>query len=94
MNSSKYISIGMLAHVDAGKTTLSEAMLYRSGAIRKLGRMELDKDLSIQKYVGRKDEVGVICTTLDTTADNLRSYITEMDTQLAAMSEGDFARES
>lgn len=63
-------------------------------AIGKLGRMELDKDLSIQKYVGRKDEVGVICTTLDTTADNLRSYITEMDTQLAAMSEGDFARES
>ena len=40
MNSSKYISIGMLAHVDAGKTTLSEAMLYRSGAIRKLGRVD------------------------------------------------------
>ena len=32
--------IGMLAHVDAGKTTLSEAMLYRSGAIQKLGRVD------------------------------------------------------
>lgn len=32
--------IGILAHVDAGKTTLSEAILYRSGAIRKLGRVD------------------------------------------------------
>lgn len=36
----KKITIGMLAHVDAGKTTLSEAMLYLSGAIRKLGRVD------------------------------------------------------
>ena len=32
--------IGMLAHVDAGKTTLSEAMLYQSGTIQKLGRVD------------------------------------------------------
>ena len=32
--------IGILAHVDAGKTTLSEAMLYSSGAIDKLGRVD------------------------------------------------------
>ncbi|MBR2743392.1 MAG: TetM/TetW/TetO/TetS family tetracycline resistance ribosomal protection protein [Clostridia bacterium] len=32
--------IGMLAHVDAGKTTLSEAMLYLTGAIRKVGRVD------------------------------------------------------
>ena len=32
--------IGVLAHVDAGKTTLSEAMLYCSGAIRALGRVD------------------------------------------------------
>ena len=32
--------IGILAHVDAGKTTLSEALLYRSGAIRTLGRVD------------------------------------------------------
>ena len=33
----KQICIGILAHVDAGKTTLSEALLYRAGAIRRLG---------------------------------------------------------
>ena len=34
------ISVGLLAHVDAGKTTLSEAMLYVSGARRTLGRVD------------------------------------------------------
>ena len=32
----KKLVIGMLAHVDAGKTTLSESILYTSGAIRKM----------------------------------------------------------
>ena len=36
----KRIVVGMLAHVDAGKTTLSEAMLYRGGEIRRLGRVD------------------------------------------------------
>lgn len=35
-----HICAGLLAHVDAGKTTLSEAMLYRSGSIRNLGRVD------------------------------------------------------
>ena len=32
--------VGILAHVDAGKTTLSEALLYRSGVLRRLGRVD------------------------------------------------------
>ena len=36
----KQLVLGILAHVDSGKTTLSEAMLYRAGAIRKLGRVD------------------------------------------------------
>lgn len=36
----KHIVAGVLAHVDAGKTTLSEAMLYVSGQVRKLGRVD------------------------------------------------------
>ena len=35
-----HLNIGLLAHVDAGKTTLSEAMLYLSGAKRTLGRVD------------------------------------------------------
>ncbi len=36
----KRLVIGILAHVDSGKTTLSEAMLYQAGALRKLGRVD------------------------------------------------------
>ena len=36
----KRISVGILAHVDSGKTTLSEALLYSSGSINKLGRVD------------------------------------------------------
>ena len=36
----RHINIGLLAHVDAGKTTLSEALLYRAGVRRTLGRVD------------------------------------------------------
>ena len=36
----KNMCVGLLAHVDAGKTTLAESILYLSGAIRRLGRVD------------------------------------------------------
>ena len=36
----KKVTIGILAHVDAGKTTLTESLLYISGKIRKQGRVD------------------------------------------------------
>ena len=36
----KKLTIGILAHVDAGKTTLSEGLLYAAGALRTLGRVD------------------------------------------------------
>lgn len=45
----KKLVIGILAHVDAGKTTLSESMLYLSGKIRKLGRVD-NKDAYLDTY--------------------------------------------
>ena len=36
----KKLTVGILSHVDAGKTTLSEGLLYRSGVIKKLGRVD------------------------------------------------------
>lgn len=36
----RVLNVGLLAHVDAGKTTLSESILYQSGAIRNLGRVD------------------------------------------------------
>ena len=45
----KRLVIGILAHVDAGKTTLSEAMLYTSGALRKPGRVD-NRDAFLDTY--------------------------------------------
>lgn len=45
----KKLVIGILAHVDAGKTTLSEAILYISGTIRRLGRVD-HKDAYLDTY--------------------------------------------
>lgn len=45
----KHICIGLLAHVDAGKTTLSESLLYLTGAIRTLGRVD-HKDAFLDTY--------------------------------------------
>lgn len=45
----KRLCIGILAHVDAGKTTLSEAMLYTCGVIRKLGRVD-SRDAFLDNY--------------------------------------------
>lgn len=43
------LTLGILAHVDAGKTTLSEGLLYTSGEIRKLGRVD-NKDAFLDTY--------------------------------------------
>ena len=40
MEKRKHICVGILAHVDAGKTTLSEAILYTAGNLRKFGRVD------------------------------------------------------
>ncbi|MBR4760292.1 MAG: NYN domain-containing protein [Lachnospiraceae bacterium] len=40
MNNQTKITIGILAHVDAGKTTLSEQLLFRSGVLRNMGRVD------------------------------------------------------
>ena len=36
----KRLVVGLLAHVDSGKTTLAEGLLYRAGVLRKLGRVD------------------------------------------------------
>ncbi|MGB3368486.1 MAG: translation factor GTPase family protein [Acidaminobacteraceae bacterium] len=43
------VTLGILAHVDAGKTTLSESMLYLSGKIRRIGRVD-NRDAYLDTY--------------------------------------------
>ncbi len=74
----KKICAALLAHVDAGKTTLSEAMLYLSGSIRKLGRvdnqdafldtfeLERERGITIFSKQARFSTDGMDVTLLDT----------------------------
>lgn len=49
-----HLAVGILAHVDSGKTTLAESILYISGAIRKLGRVD-HKDAFLDTYALEKN---------------------------------------
>jgi len=73
---------------------LSNKLYSIQKAINKVGKMDLSDSNSIRNFVGKNDEVGVICTALNTTVKNLRMYITDIDEQLTAMSEGDFTKKS
>lgn len=50
----KRLVIGILAHVDAGKTTLSEGLLYESGSIRSMGRVD-NKDAFLDTHELERD---------------------------------------
>lgn len=50
----KKITIGIVAHVDSGKTTLSEGLLYTTGKIRKLGRVD-HKDAYLDTFQMERD---------------------------------------
>ena len=50
----KKITLGILAHVDSGKTTLSESVLYLTGKIKKLGRVD-HKDAYLDTFKMERD---------------------------------------
>ena len=54
MEKTKKLAVGILAHVDAGKTTLAEGILYKTGQIRKAGRVDhKDAFLDTEEQIGR-----------------------------------------
>jgi len=55
----KKLVIGMIAHVDAGKTTLSEALLFHAGKIRSMGRVDNRNSFFDSKEVERERGITV-----------------------------------
>ncbi len=74
----KNIILGILAHVDAGKTTLSEGMLYLSGTIQKLGRVD-DRDAFLDTH-GLERARGITIFSKLAQIHTDRSDITLLDT--------------
>lgn len=74
----KRIVLGVLAHVDAGKTTLSEAMLYNTGTIRTLGRVDNGSSFLDNYQIERKRGITVFSKQAVFCTD--RTSITLLDT--------------
>ncbi|MBQ1994172.1 MAG: methyl-accepting chemotaxis protein [Lachnospiraceae bacterium] len=62
-----------------------------SKSISKLGNMDLTAARGLEKYTGKKDEIGTICTALTKTCANLNTYIGEIGKHLSMMAQGDFS---
>ncbi len=74
----KNIVIGILAHVDAGKTTLSEALLYRGGTHRKLGRVDDGSDFLDSSSIEKQRGITVFSHQASVQYDDLK--LTLLDT--------------
>ena len=74
----KNIVMGIIAHVDAGKTTLSEALLYKSGAIRELGRVD-KRDAHLDTY-SLERERGITIFSKQTVFDFGETHVSLIDT--------------
>lgn len=74
----KQLVIGILAHVDAGKTTLSEAMLYKCGSIRSLGRVD-NKDAFLDTFALEKER-GITIFSKQAQIETGTTRITLLDT--------------
>ncbi len=74
----KRIVTGILAHVDAGKTTLSEGLLYCAGEIRKLGRVDAQNTFLDTDEIERKRGITIFSKQAVITTND--AYITLLDT--------------
>ena len=74
----KNIVVGIIAHVDAGKTTLSEAMLYMSGEIKELGRVDR-RDSHLDTY-SLERERGITIFSKNAVMDFGETHISLIDT--------------
>ena len=74
----KNIVMGIIAHVDAGKTTLSEAILYKSGAIKELGRVD-KRDAHLDTY-SLERERGITIFSKQTVFDYGETHVSLIDT--------------
>lgn len=70
--------IGILAHVDSGKTTLAEALLYTAGAVRKLGRVD-HRDSFLDNNIIERDR-GITIISKQAVFEHSDTSITLLDT--------------
>ncbi|MBP5661149.1 MAG: hypothetical protein J6X08_07460 [Lachnospiraceae bacterium] len=68
---------GILAHVDAGKTTLSEALLYEAGALKKKGRVDTKDSFLDNKAWERERGITIFSKVARLTLGDLELILTD-----------------
>lgn len=86
----KQLTLGMVAHVDAGKTTLSESLLYTTGTIKHQGRVD-HKDTFLD-YNTQERERGITIFSKVSALDYKNNHFTFIDTPGHADFSGEMER--
>ncbi|MFT8340606.1 tetracycline resistance ribosomal protection protein [Clostridium beijerinckii] len=73
----KIINIGIVAHVDAGKTTITENLLYYSGAIKSVGRVDLGNTQTDSMELERKRGITIKSSTISFTWNDVKVNIVD-----------------
>ena len=74
----KKITLGITAHVDSGKTTLAEALLFKTGKLRKAGRVDNGSSFLDTDRIERERGITIFASQAELTAGDTR--ITLLDT--------------
>ena len=80
MDRSRIRNIGISAHIDSGKTTLSERILYYAGRIHRINEVHGDGDGATMDYMDLERERGITITSAATTVEWNQSQINLIDT--------------
>ncbi|MBU4332860.1 MAG: GTP-binding protein, partial [Candidatus Omnitrophica bacterium] len=71
-------NIGIIAHIDAGKTTTTERILYYTGIIHKMGTV--DQGNAVMDWMAQEQERGITITSANTTCSWKKNKINIIDT--------------
>ncbi|MFR5245945.1 MAG: GTP-binding protein [Clostridium sp.] len=71
----KRFVIGILAHVDAGKTTMSEAILYETGKLKKMGRVD-NRDAFLDTFALERARAHDLAKQRSSVGDTSRHFLT------------------